>query len=122
MLSRTVQIVEPQPSWSPEFAVIASELQKVLGRLALRIDHIGSTAVPNLAANDVIDVQVTVLALEESVSEPLLAVGYTVHSSIYRQDHLPPGFRQNEHDWAKFFFMQRVGERRCNIHVRLDFA
>jgi GrpB-like predicted nucleotidyltransferase (UPF0157 family) len=67
MPSRTVQIVEPKPSWSSEFADIGSELQKVLGRLALRIDLIGSTAVPNLAAKDVIDIQVTVLALEESV-------------------------------------------------------
>src|SRR5207245_10854255 len=45
------------------------------GPLALRIDHIGSTAVPRLAAKDVIDVQVSVAALdpEAALVEPLRA-------------------------------------------------
>lgn len=36
---------------------LARRLGAALGGLALRIDHVGSTAVPGLAAKDVIDVQ-----------------------------------------------------------------
>jgi GrpB-like predicted nucleotidyltransferase (UPF0157 family) len=35
-----------------------------LGELTLRIDHVGSTAVPGLAAKPVIDIQVSVVSLE----------------------------------------------------------
>lgn len=118
MPTHTVTIVEHQAAWSTEFACIAAELREVLGSAALQIDHIGSTAVPGLAAKDIIDVQVTVDRLEHAQSEKLLAAGFTVHTDLIRQDHLPPGFEANEQDWAKLFFMQRAGSRRCNIHIR----
>lgn len=118
MPKHTVTIVEHQATWSAEFECIAAELREVLGNAALQIDHIGSTAVPGLAAKDIIDVQVTVASLEDALSEKLLAAGFTVHTDLIRQDHLPPGFEANEQDWTKLFFMQRAGSRRCNIHVR----
>jgi GrpB-like predicted nucleotidyltransferase (UPF0157 family) len=43
-----------------------------LGPLALRIDHIGSTAVPGLGAKDVIDVQITVASLSPEVRHSLI--------------------------------------------------
>ena len=118
MLFRKVTIVEYRAVWSVEFEVIASELQEALGVEALRLDHIGSTAVPALAAKDIIDVQVTVRSLDGGISEMLLAAGFSTHTHIVRQDHLPPGFVAQEQDWSKLFFMQRLGARRSNIHVR----
>lgn len=115
---RNVIIVESRASWSAEFEVIASELRQTLGGEALEIDHIGSTAVPTLAAKDIIDIQVTVRNLNNAVSEKMLAAGFTTHTHVARQDHLPPGFEAREGDWGKLFFMQKSGERRCNIHVR----
>ncbi|MCV2352014.1 GrpB family protein [Paucibacter sp. Y2R2-4] len=111
-------IVEYQTSWCAEFEGIAARLREALGSQALRIDHIGSTAVPGLAAKDIIDVQVTVDPLNDEISRQFLAAGFTVHTEITRRDHLPPGFEARDQDWTKFFFMQRSGERRCNIHVR----
>jgi GrpB-like predicted nucleotidyltransferase (UPF0157 family) len=55
-----ITIVDYRPQWVAEFTALAAQLQAALGALALRIDHIGSTAVPGLAAKDIIDVQVTV--------------------------------------------------------------
>ena len=52
-----------QPAWPSEFSGLAGRLRRHLGPLALRIDHIGSTSVPGLAAKDIIDIQVTVEAL-----------------------------------------------------------
>ncbi len=118
MPSLVVAIVEYQAAWSAEFEVIASELRKSLGATALQIDYIGSTAVPRLAAKDIIDVQVTVPSLDATISGRLLAAGFTIHTDWVRQDHLPPGFEPNEQDWTKLFFMQRPGARRSNIHVR----
>ncbi|WP_368056445.1 GrpB family protein [Saccharospirillum sp.] len=45
--------------WPAECRVIEEILRRTLGSRALRIDHIGSTAVPGLPAKDIIDVQVT---------------------------------------------------------------
>jgi len=61
---RRVTIVEPIASWHAEFEAIADLLRRELGSLAVRIDHIGSTAVPGLPAKDVIDLQVTVASLD----------------------------------------------------------
>ena len=115
---RSVTIVEYRAAWIVEFEPIASVLRDTLGVETLEVDHIGSTAVPGLAAKDILDVQVSVHSLDGDVSERLLAAGFTTHTHILRQDHLPPGFVTQEQDWSKLFFMQRPGARRCNIHVR----
>jgi GrpB-like predicted nucleotidyltransferase (UPF0157 family) len=59
----SVTIVPHRPEWPTEFYAIARALRIALGDSALRIDHIGSTAVPGLAAKDRIDVQVSVAEL-----------------------------------------------------------
>lgn len=118
MSLRSVTIVEYQSAWRIDFEVIASDLRQALGVEALQVDHIGSTAVPALAAKDIIDIQVTVRCLGGVVLEKLLAAGFSTHTQLVRQDHVPPGFEAQEQDWRKLFFMQRPGARRCNIHVR----
>ena len=52
-----VEIVPYRPEWPEEFAALAARLRSVLGPEA-RIEHIGSTSVPGLAAKDVLDVQI----------------------------------------------------------------
>lgn len=119
MLPRKVTIVEHRAAWLSDYETIASELRDLLGDAALRVDHIGSTAVPGLPAKDIIDVQVTVEALEVDVADKLLSAGYAIHQEVFRQDHVPPGFETAPaKEWTKLFFMQRTGTRRCNIHVR----
>ena len=44
-----IQIIPYQATWPDEFQLIGHVLRRSLGDLSLRIDHIGSTAVPNLA-------------------------------------------------------------------------
>jgi hypothetical protein len=45
------RIVPYDPDWPAAFAAIGSTLRAELGDAAVRIDHIGSTAVPGLAAS-----------------------------------------------------------------------
>ena len=58
-----IQIVPHAPEWQNWFAEEASRLRVAFGELALRIDHVGSTAVPALAAKPIIDIQVSVASL-----------------------------------------------------------
>src|SRR5437660_9517044 len=85
--------------------------------LALRIDHIGSTSVPGLAAKDVIDVQVTVAALDaRSIAAALAPLGYTLRADI-TNDHVPPGRNDPPEEWQKLYFRAPEGQRRTNLHV-----
>lgn len=45
-----VHIQEYDSSWPARFAEIAGRAQAALGDIVLRVEHIGSTAVPGLAA------------------------------------------------------------------------
>ncbi|MFC4336949.1 dephospho-CoA kinase [Salininema proteolyticum] len=58
-----LEFIAHDKRWESRFEHIAARLRRVLGTSAVRIDHIGSTAVADLPAKDVIDIQVTVVAL-----------------------------------------------------------
>ncbi|HET8851853.1 MAG TPA: GrpB family protein [Ktedonobacteraceae bacterium] len=64
-MKKLIVISPYDPQWPLEFRQLGMPLRAVLGDLALRVDHIGSTSVPGLAAKDVIDVQITVAALDK---------------------------------------------------------
>lgn len=85
-----VTILSYRPEWTEQFVRLGRELRNALRDLALRIDHIGSTSVPGLAAKDVLDVQVTARALTTEVDEAVNRAGYERLTHITR-DHVPPG-------------------------------
>jgi GrpB-like predicted nucleotidyltransferase (UPF0157 family) len=114
-----VEIFPYNPNWPNESKTIAATLRNGLGHLALRIDHIGSTSVPGLAAKDVIDVQITVAALGESIMTAMNALGYSHPEGVWR-DHRIPNFEGPDSEWAKFFFRPPAGQRRTNTHVRVQ--
>jgi GrpB-like predicted nucleotidyltransferase (UPF0157 family) len=60
----SLEIVAYDPSWPEEFACERARLGAALGPLALRIDHHGSTSVPGLAAKPIIDIQISVAAVQ----------------------------------------------------------
>ena len=111
-------VVEPyQESWPAEFHALAAPLRAALGRLALRIDHIGSTAVPGLAAKDVIDIQITVAELAEPVEKALNRAGYDRLGHPVR-DHVPPGGPADPLEWTKWVFKPQAS-REVHVHVRV---
>jgi GrpB-like predicted nucleotidyltransferase (UPF0157 family) len=113
-----VEIVSYRATWPAEFAAIAGAFRRGLGELALRIDHIGSTSVPGLAAKDIIDVQITVAALDDRVLAALTALDYVRRPGIGR-DHCPPLANPAEAEWEKWYFAPPANQRRTNTHVRL---
>lgn len=100
-------IVMPyQPDWANEFYEIASRLRGALQDIALRIDHIGSTAVEGLAAKPVIDIQISVRDLEpvSAYQSQMEGLGY-----IYRADNT---------ERTKRYFRESGSMRRTHIHIR----
>ena len=77
-VSDTIDILPYDPQWPLAFEAEAARLRVALGAIALRIDHNGSTAVPGLAAKPVIDIQISVAALQPMASyrDRLTAAGY----------------------------------------------
>jgi GrpB-like predicted nucleotidyltransferase (UPF0157 family) len=116
-VDRRVTIVEPKETWPTEFEAIATSIRDALGPLALRVDHIGSTAVPGLPAKDIIDVQVTVAALDRERLVPALARTGLADQGI-GGDHRPPGAVGPDDDWRKLLFKPTTG-RQVNVHVRV---
>lgn len=114
-----ITIVPYDPRWPAEFAAIRATLHAALGDLALRIDHIGSTAVPGLAAKDRIDIQITVHDLAPQAEEALRRYGYE-RSLRIDYDHCPPGVEGPASDWEKWFFNSPEIHRPANIHMRIE--
>ena len=112
--------IEPyKPVWRDEFNTLGQAIRRELGELALRIDHIGSTAVPALAAKDRIDIQVTVRSLDAAIEAAFQRAGYRRVEWII-QDHVPPGFDGELSEWEKWTFVPSAGRRMANVHVRLE--
>lgn len=55
--------VEADPTWPEQYARLAARIHRAVTPADLRIDHIGSTAVPERDSVDVIDIQLTVQCL-----------------------------------------------------------
>ncbi|MBP8002566.1 MAG: GrpB family protein [Chloroflexi bacterium] len=122
--STTVEIVPYQESWPQEFVVIGQALRGALGDRALRIDHIGSTAVPGLAAKDIIDIQITVASLVpvEPLDEALATIGFSRRLDVMG-DHRPPGDTTSPDEaWAKYLCKPPDGHRLTNVHIRVQGA
>lgn len=61
----SVVLAEPDPAWPARFEEIRNRLVLALGDVAVRVDHVGSTSIPGIPAKPIIDVQVSVPALED---------------------------------------------------------
>ena len=94
------------PEWPTQFRAIAEPIRAALGDIAKRIDHIGSTAVVGLDAKPVIDIQISVAALEPSALfvVPMESLGYR--------------FQADNPERTKRYFREPKGQPRIHIHVR----
>ena len=79
-----VVVLDYDTAWPDRFAQIASSLRLLLGGAVCEIDHVGSTAVPGLAAKPIIDIDVT-LPLEDiaSACERMVCAGYEARGNRY---------------------------------------
>lgn len=62
----TIIVSDYDPAWPERFRREAVKIRTALGETALRVEHIGSTSVPGLAAKPIIDI---LLVVEDSSEE-----------------------------------------------------
>lgn len=73
-----IRIVDYNPAWPEQAAAEVRRIRDALGASAVRVEHIGSTAVPGLAAKPIVDLQLSVDSLQprSRYVEPLQQLGY----------------------------------------------
>ncbi|MEV0280826.1 GrpB family protein [Streptomyces sp. NPDC050610] len=78
-MSQPVQIVEYDPRWPVIFGRLAAVIRDGLGPLLLRIEHVGSTAVPGLPAKPIVDMDAVIPAGADPAEAiaALRPLGYT---------------------------------------------
>jgi GrpB-like predicted nucleotidyltransferase (UPF0157 family) len=78
--SSVIRIVDYDPGWPRRFADEAAKIHAALGSRELRIEHIGSTSVPGLAAKPIVDILLVVedAAAESTYLPALEAAGYVL--------------------------------------------
>jgi GrpB-like predicted nucleotidyltransferase (UPF0157 family) len=74
-----IQVLDYDPAWATMFEQERARVQDALGPIVVTVEHVGSTAVPGLAAKPIIDLLVGVRSLPEARGrcvEPLEALRY----------------------------------------------
>jgi len=106
--TRAYAIAEPDPAWPGRFEEEAARLQVALGAQVVRIEHIGSTSVPGLAAKPIVDISVGLVSMEPrgGYVPALVDLGYRTVLDPTDPDH-------------EFASRDLAGERRFNAHLCL---
>jgi GrpB-like predicted nucleotidyltransferase (UPF0157 family) len=103
-LSSNIEIADYDPRWPEMFRAESQRIRGALGQGALRIEHCGSTSVPELAAKPIIDIilEVADASREDDYLPPLEAAGYVL--------------RIREPDWHGHRMFRRPG---VNLHLHV---
>jgi GrpB-like predicted nucleotidyltransferase (UPF0157 family) len=101
-----ILIVEYDPQWSAMYEAEKARVVGALGDRVKRIEHIGSTAVPNLPAKPIIDILIGVESIDESREKavPILEdMGYSFWAAdpnkevLFLVKGLPPNGSRTHH-------------------------
>jgi GrpB-like predicted nucleotidyltransferase (UPF0157 family) len=108
MGNQPVRIVDYDPEWPNQFDLEKKRLLGAIGFWLVRLEHIGSTSVPGLAAKPIIDILAGIPRLEDAIHciTPLRALGY-VYVPDY-EDELPE---------RRYFRLSVHGVSRVHLHL-----
>jgi GrpB-like predicted nucleotidyltransferase (UPF0157 family) len=83
-----VRVVAHDPGWAAYAEAELGRISEALGPFAVRLEHVGSTAVDALAARPIVDLQVSVAALHpaDRFVEPLERLGYRFAPDLDRPE------------------------------------
>lgn len=104
-----IELAPPDPDWAREGVAVVAELTAALATwLRDGVHHIGSTAVPGLAAKPIIDLMAGVhdLACAPDVAQTLAPAGW---------HYVPPELDQRS--WRRFFVKVRGDRRVAHLHL-----
>jgi GrpB-like predicted nucleotidyltransferase (UPF0157 family) len=95
-VTKDIVVSDYDPHWSPWFEEVRAHVWPAVSDIALGIDHVGSTAVPGLAAKPIIDMDIVVASDDDvaPVVELLRGIGYRWRGDlgiVGREAFSPPG-------------------------------
>jgi putative glutamine amidotransferase len=104
--SRAFEIEPYDPGWPRRFETESARIAAALGDQVVRMEHVGSTAVPGLGAKPVVDIQVSVRSMVPRATyvEPLVQLGYRWALDPWTDEH-------------EFFSRDKGGRQAFHIHV-----
>lgn len=117
-----VHLVPHDPAWAGRAARTAARIGWTIREhpdaAACTVEHIGSTAVPGLAAKDVVDLQLAVpsLAVADDLEPALAAAGWV--RSVGNDADRPKPFEPDPARWAKRFYGGTDPAVVVHLHVR----
>jgi dephospho-CoA kinase len=113
------RIVASHADWPAQAERLAARIRLAAGALAVRVDHIGSTAVPGLAAQDVVDLQVSVrsFAQVEDLDQSLATAGFPALAG-QADDHPLPADADPAH-WGRRTHVSADPDRWADVQVRV---
>lgn len=136
-----ITIVDYNPEWPAQFRELRDALAAALGDAAIAIEHVGSTAVPGLAAKPILDVDIVIESLERLpvIVERLASIGYTHQGDLGIKDRhafkSPPGgpdrhvyacpvdaIALREHLAFRDYLRQNPGEADAYAKLKRDLA
>jgi GrpB-like predicted nucleotidyltransferase (UPF0157 family) len=99
-----IELTDPDPGWPRRYDDLARRIRAALGWRVLQLEHVGSTAVPGLAAKPVIDIDLTVAdpGREQDYIPALETIGFQL---VIREP------------WRYGHRALVTGEPRCNLHA-----
>ena len=86
----SVGLASHDPSWTDRFEAEAAEIRHALPQeLVVRVDHVGSTAVPGIAAKPVVDIQLSLTSMtpRSAYRDPLVRLGFRWVPDPWDDDH-----------------------------------
>ncbi len=107
-LNRKYTIEKYNQLWKSQFEKEAEFLKNIFGKYALQIEHVGSTAVPNLSGKPTIDILVVVNSIEEieKFIPSLTQIGYLDKGEYITKN-------------TRLFAKEKDNERLVNVHIFL---
>lgn len=104
-MAQHIVVLDYDPQWIKEFEKEADMIRKILGETCMAIYHIGSTAVPGLAAKPIIDIMPVV-------------------SNLHQVDAVKTGFEEISYEYLGEFgipgrrYLRKGGDERTHqIHI-----
>ncbi len=126
-----IDIANYNYEWPTEFRQIKKDLKTILRALNPRIEHIGSTAIPDLSAKPIIDIAVGIDHFQDlDRTVDLMIQNHYVYYQIYNSNMPQRRFfvgLKDKQDFSKFKPRYKAGDsipheeiqihRLCHIHV-----
>ena len=106
-VSDPIEVVDYDPAWPAQFEAWRARLAPALGSAVVRIEHVGSTSVPGLAAKPIVDIQVSAAKVDDEASyaPAIEALGVALRS------------RDSEHR-----YFRPAGNRKRDVQIHVTQA